>query len=305
VYRPELRQREDERLKVRHQAEGLFYEIFARPIQNTTTRRETKCFQQLYEKIVSYLHNPDWQSSCGWYYSCLVWWSGVPIVLFYTAKHDWIGAACNFGQDLSSEHHLGGNGTVSVRSPKHLLHILQYYYNQKQHQRQERQLEGVPGVPSRGNDDIWYVKQLRQCHDRNETRNGIPPPKLPRVVRHAMHCVSSYDCDAVWGTWTKQSNHIQNRNDYFSPCMNSHRQNWNIQPIWGSTLIYSNGRIENNKPISIIVQNQIMYTTIQLQRPSKMNGRRILRKMTGVNCFIIFIFIVAYSTIRGRQSGHK
>jgi len=87
-----------------------------------------------------------------------------PIVSF-ARDYDWIGSAFFFAEEESSPFHRGGNGAVSIRSPKHLKPILQNSTAEE--------------LANAGNDDMWYVERLGRWEKSNITLFDVAPPKLP------------------------------------------------------------------------------------------------------------------------------
>lgn len=85
----------------------------------------------------------------------------MPILGFI--HYDWIGAAWKWAMEPSSPHHRGGNGAFSIRSPKHLLVLLQT---------QSPPPQGPP------NEDMWFVRRLGEWEKQGDIRNGVDPPRL-------------------------------------------------------------------------------------------------------------------------------
>jgi hypothetical protein len=77
--------------------------------------------------------------------------------------YDWIGAAWKWAVDPASPLHRGGNGALSIRSPRHLMTLL----------------SNGEDIPARGNEDMWFVNRLNRWAEKGDTRHGIPPPNLP------------------------------------------------------------------------------------------------------------------------------
>ena len=88
-------------------------------------------------------------------------------VAWWTPQFDWIGALWDWARDPQSRHHKGGNGALSIRSPKHLYQILLKWENDH------------PGEKPNGNEDMFFVSQLRDWEESGEDRNGVKPPQLP------------------------------------------------------------------------------------------------------------------------------
>ena len=62
----------------------------------------------------------------------------------------------------SSPHHRGGNGAFSIRSPKHLVILLQ----------------SLTPPPQGPNEDMWFVGRLVEWEKQGDVRNGVDPPRL-------------------------------------------------------------------------------------------------------------------------------
>jgi hypothetical protein len=84
----------------------------------------------------------------------------MPILGF--THYDWIGAAWKWAMEPSSPHHRGGNGAFSIRSPKHLVVLLQ----------------SLTPPPQGPNEDMWLVGRLGEWEKQGDIRNGVVPPRL-------------------------------------------------------------------------------------------------------------------------------